>query len=187
MQSEKISVKAVCDNEVIRTIMGRRSIRVFESRGVEPEKVEALLECAFAAPSAMNIQPCHLIVIDETPLLKKIGAVHERTKMVGGAPLAIAVCVDVANYEKRHNLTDGTWMEDSSCVMENILIAARSLGLEGVWLQIVYRPEREEGVSRLLNIPEGVKLFALAILGYGAETKAPHSGVDNARLHRNGW
>ena len=187
MQSEKNSEAAVYDNEVIRSILGRRSIRVFESRSVEPEKVEALLECALAAPSAMNLQPCHLIVIDEASLLEKIGAVHERTKMVAGAPLAIGVCVDVANYEKRHRLSDGTWMEDGSCVMENVLIAARSLGLEGSWLQIANRPEREEGVSRLLGVPEGVKLLALAVLGYGAETKSPHSGVDKARLHRNGW
>lgn len=178
---------AIRNNETIRSILGRRSIRVFENRRVEPELVEAVLECAFAAPSAMNIQPCHIMVIDEAHIMKKIGAVHERTKMAEGAPLAIAVCVDVADYEKKHKLTDGTWMADSSCVMENVLIAAKSLGLEGVWLQVANRPEREEGVSRLLNIPEGVKLFALAILGYGSEVKAPHSGVDNSRLHRNGW
>ena len=179
--------KAVCYNEVVRTILGRRSIRAFENKAVEPEKVEALLECAFAAPSSKNVQPCHVMVIDDASLLKKIGAVHQNTIVAGGAPLAIGVCVDVVNYEAKTNLTDGTWMEDSSCVMENILIAARSLGLEGVWMQILNRPEKAEGVSRLLNIPEGVKIFALAILGYGAETKPPHSGVDNARLHRNGW
>jgi len=187
MLNENSSVAAIRDNEVVRSILERRSIRVFKNKSVEPEKVEVLLECAFAAPSAMNIHPCHLMVIYEAFLLKEIGSVHERTRMVALAPLAIGVCVDVANYEKRHNLTDGTWMEDSSCAMENILIAAKSLGLEGVWLKIVNRPEREEAVSRILNIPEGVKLFALAVLGYGDEFKAPHSGVDSAKLHRNGW
>jgi nitroreductase len=71
--------------------------------------------------------------------------------------------------------------------MENILIAARALGLEGVWLQIANRPEREEGVLPLLNIPEGVKVFAMAVVGYGAEVKAPHSGMETERLHHNGW
>ena len=179
--------KAARDNEVIRTILGRRSIRIFKSNSVEPAKVEALLECAFAAPSSKNLKPCHLMVIDDVSLLEKIGSVHKFTKMAASAPLAIGVCVDVVDYEKRSGLTDGTWMKDSSCAMENILIAARSLDLEGVWLQVANRPEKEEGVSRLLNLPEGVKLFALAILGYGAETKPPHSGVDYARLHHNGW
>jgi nitroreductase len=178
---------ASIENEMIRTILGRRSIRVFESRRVEPEKVELLLECAFAAPSSMNIHPCHLVVIEDKALLAKIGAANERTRMVAGAPLALAVCVDVANYEKAHKLTDGTWMEDSACTMENILIAARALGLEGVWLQIANRPERESTVSPILSLPEGVRLLAMALVGYGAELKAPHSGVDKARLHRNGW
>ena len=127
--------KAIRDNEVIRAILGRRSIRTFESRSVEPEKVEVILECAFAAPSSKNIKPCHFMVIDDASLLEKIGDVHKFTKMAAGAPLAIGVCVDVTDYEKKSNLTDGTWMKDSSCAMENILIAARPLGLEGVWMQ----------------------------------------------------
>ncbi len=175
------------DNATIRLILGRRSIRAFEARPVEPEKVELLLECAFAAPSAMNLQPCHIVAVDDRALLDRIGAASERTRLVGGAPLALAVCVDVVHYEKAHKLTDGTWMEDSACAMENILIAARALGLEGVWLQIANRPERESVVPPLLGVPEGVRLFAMAVLGYGAETKAPHSGVDSARLHRNSW
>jgi nitroreductase len=175
------------DDKTIRAILGRRSVRSFEPRPVEPEKVEILLECGFAAPSAMNIQPCHLVVIDGKELLAKIGAATERTRMVAGALLVIGVCVDVADYEKTHKLTDGTWMEDSACVMENILIAARALGLEGVWLQIANRSEREEAVPPLLHLPEGVRLLAMALLGYGAEHKAPHSGADGTRLHRNGW
>ena len=178
---------ALMDNETLQIILKRRSIRVFEAKGVEREKVDLLLECAFAAPSAMNIQPCHLVVVDDKELLTKIGAASERSKMVGGAPLAIGVCVDVAKYEKEHKLTDGTWMEDASCMMENILLAARAVGLEGVWLQIANRPEREGSISSLLRLPEGVRLLALAVLGYGAEQKSPHSGVDEARLHRNGW
>jgi nitroreductase len=175
------------DEKTIQIILGRRSVRAFEGRSVEPEKVETLIKCAFAAPSAMNIRPCHFVVIDDRDLLKKIGGATERTRLVGGAPLAIAVCVDVAAYERDHKLTDGTWMEDSACAMENILLAARALGLEGVWVQIANRPEREEAVPPLLNLPGGVRLLALAVLGYGTEHKAPHGAADQAKLHRNGW
>jgi nitroreductase len=177
----------VCDNETIQAIMGRRSVRVFEDKPVEPEKVKILLECAFAAPSAMNIRPCHFVAIGDRALLKKIGEASERTRLVSGAPLAVAVCADVAKYEKTHKLTDGTWMEDSAAAMENILIAARALGLEGVWLQIANRPDRETTVPPLLHLPEGVRILALAVLGYGAESKAPHSGADETRIHSNTW
>ncbi|MDR2522864.1 MAG: nitroreductase family protein [Synergistaceae bacterium] len=175
------------DNETIRIILGRRSVRVFEARSVEAEKVELLLECAFAAPSAMNIQPCHIVVVDDKDLLKKIGEASAHSRMAAGAPLGLAVCVDVANYEKKHGFTDGTWMEDASCAMENMLLAARAVGLEGVWLQIANRPEREGTIPSLLNLPEGVRALAMALVGYGAKVKPPHAGVDAARVHCNGW
>ena len=174
------------NDDTVRAVLGRRSIRTFESRSVEPEKVQILLECGFAAPSAMNIQPCHLVLIDDRALLDKIGASTERARPVCGAALAVAVCVDVAHYEKTHKLTDGTWMEDGACVMENLLIAARALGLEGFWLQVANRPDREGSIPPHLNLPVGVRLLAMAVLGYGSESKAPHSGVDEARLHKNG-
>lgn len=108
-------------------------------------------------------------------------------KMAGGAGLAIAVCVDVPDYEARSGVTDGTWMEDGACAMENILLAARALGLEGVFMQVVNREDREGVIPPLLNVPEGVKVFALAVLGYASEETKPHSGVDEKRLHKNQW
>jgi nitroreductase len=174
-------------NETIRVIMGRRSVRKFTDKPVDPERIRILLECGFAAPSSKNIKPCHLIRIDDKKTLEEIGNASPEVKAAAGAPLAIAVCVDVANYEKNHGLTDGTWMEDSSCAMMNILLAARALGMEGVWLQIVNRAEREGKIPQILGIPEGVKLFALAVIGFSEAGKAPHSGADESRLHSNAW
>ena len=179
--------ETVLGGEAVRAILGRRSIRVFEERGVEEEKVDVLLQCAFAAPSSRNYHPCHFVVVDDRNLLAKIGKSSDNARMVGGAPLAIAVCVDVARYEKEHRVTDGTWIEDAACAMENILIAARALGLDGVWMQVMNRPEREGVIPPLLNLPAGVRMMAMAVLGYGAETKAPHGMVSDERLHRNGW
>jgi nitroreductase len=174
-------------NETIRIIMGRRSVRKFEGRPVEPERIRILLECGFAAPSAKNLRPCHLVQIDDPKMLKDIGGVSEQTRMVAASPLAIAVCVDVARYEREYKSTDGTWMEDCSCAMMNLLLSARALGLEGVWLQILNRPERNEGVERVIGVPDGVRVFAIAVLGYSEVAKPPYSGADETRLHTNGW
>lgn len=173
--------------EMIKLIMGRRSIRKFEPRPIEPEKVMTLLECAFAAPSSKNRKPCHFVLIDDKAMLEKIGSATPEVKMAAGAALGIAVCVDVPAYERTSGLTDGTWMEDAAAAVENVLLAARALDLEGVWMQIVNRAERETTVPHLLGIPEGVKLFSIALVGYPAEEKSPHCGVDSTRLHKNGW
>ncbi|GHV42085.1 NADH dehydrogenase [Synergistales bacterium] len=174
-------------NETVGFILGRRSVRSFEPRNVEPEKVSILLECGFAAPSAKNLQPCHLIVVDDKELLRKMGNSVEQFRMLTEAPLAIAVAVDVEHYEKVHKITDGTWMEDASAVTENILIAARSLGLEGCWLQVANRPGSEEVALPALNLPSGANILALVVLGYGKEHKSKHKGVDETRLHKNAW
>lgn len=108
-------------------------------------------------------------------------------RVVGGAPLTIAVCVDVAAYEAEHHVTDGTWMEDASCAMMNIWLAARALELEGVWMQVLNRPDHVDAITPLLKIPVGVKVFAVAVLGYPAEKKEPHRNITPSRLHHNTW
>lgn len=173
--------------EIIKLIMGRRSIRHFAPKPIEPEHAMTLLECAFAAPSSKNLKPCQFILIDDKATLEKIGEATPAAKMATGAALGIAVCVDVQTYENLSGLTDGTWMEDAAAAMENILLAARAFGLEGVWMQVVNRKEREETIPPLLGIPSGVKLFSIALLGYPAESRDPHSGIDTARLHKNRW
>lgn len=173
--------------EMIKLIMGRRSIRRFEPIPIEPEHAMTLLECAFAAPSSKNLKPCQFILIDDKATLEKIGSATPAAKMAAGAALGIAICVDVRAYESISGLTDGTWMEDAAAAMENILLAARALDLEGVWMQVVNRKDREETIPQLLGIPDGVKLFSMALLGHPAESRDPHSGFESARLHKNRW
>lgn len=173
--------------ETIRLIMGRRSVRKFEPKPVEAELAMTLLECAFAAPSSKNYRPCLFILIDDKTTLEKIGAATPAAKMAAGAGLGIAVCVDVPAYEAKSGQTDGTWLEDAAAAMENILLAARALGLEGVWMKVVNREDREGAIPPLLGIPKEVKLFAIALVGYPAETKEPHGGIDGDRLHKNYW
>lgn len=175
------------NTEMIKLIIGRRSIRRFKPKPIEPEQAATLLECAFAAPSSKNLKPCHFILIDDKATLEKIGAATPAAKMAAGAALGIAVCVDVRDYEKISGLTDGTWMEDAAAAMENILLAARALDLEGVWMQVINREDRDKTIPPLLGIPDGVKLFSMALLGYPDENKNPHSGVELSRLHKNCW
>lgn len=173
--------------ETVKLIMGRRSIRKFEPKPVEGELAATLLECAFAAPSSKNYKPCQFILIDDKATLEKIGSATPAAKMAAGAGLGIAVCVDVPAYETKSGQTDGVWLEDSAAAMENILLAARALGLEGVWMKVVNREDRENTIPPILGIPNGVKLFAIALLGYPAETKEPYGAIDPVRLYKNVW
>lgn len=171
------------DNKVIETILGRRSIRKFTQDPVPPEIRDLLLECAFAAPSSHNRQSTVFLVIEDRKILEDLAEAHDSGKMLRAAPLAIAVCADTKVYPEG----DRAWVEDCAAAMENILIAARSLGLEGVWLKVMDRHPRNEKIRPILAAPDSVEIVALAAVGFGAEQKPPHGGADKARVKFNRW
>ena len=171
------------DNPVVKAILGRRSIRSFQPEKAEPEVRDLILECAFAAPSAHNRRPCHCIVIEDREQLARLAEAHDTGKMLDKAALAIAVCAETAGYPEG----DRAWVEDGAAVLENILLAARGLGLEGVWLKVMDRSPRNEKIRPLLNVPESVHIIGIAALGKGAEVKEPHKGYPAEKVHQNRW
>lgn len=169
-------------NETIRTILARRSMRSYEARPVEEEKLAAILECAQFAPSAMNRQPWHFTVVLNRAMLNKISAENKKVLLASpdenvrqraqdpnfdsfrGAPMAIIVSgANEASYAAC----------DCANAVENMAIAATSLGLGSCYLgSFKIAMQSPEGAYLLaeLGIPEGyTPLYALSI-GYGNET-----------------
>ena len=70
-------------------IFHRISVRKYEDRPVEPEKIEQMLRAAMAAPSAVNQQPWEFYVVTDREMLKKLSRVHMFSGMVAHAPAAI--------------------------------------------------------------------------------------------------
>lgn len=174
---------ALKENEAIRAILGRRSIRRFEEKAVEKEKIELLVECGSAAPSAANSRPCHFIVVTDRDLLNRLGEDHPYGKMLFEAPLGIVVCgnPEKSDFARRY------WEEDCSAAMQNILIAAHAIGLDGVWLGVRHAEGCEEAVRKIISIPEYIAVLGIAAIGYGKEKKEPHKGIDEGTLHLNRW
>ncbi|MCX7827963.1 MAG: nitroreductase family protein [Thermanaerothrix sp.] len=170
-------------NQAIKAILSRRSIRRFIDREVKEDDINLLLECACAAPSAANSRPWHFVVVTERGVLDRMGEAHPYGKMLFEAPLAIVVCGDPtkSDYAARY------WEEDCSAAMENILIAAASLGLGSVWLGVKHSPEREAAMRAILSVPDHVAILGIAAIGWPGEEKEPHRGIDDGVVHRNRW
>ncbi|MGB8252755.1 MAG: nitroreductase family protein, partial [Anaerolineaceae bacterium] len=133
-------------------ILKRRSIRRFEDRPVEVEKITLLLKAGMAAPSAVNSQPWEFVIISEEPLLKQLRAALEYSKMQ--APLIIAV---LGSPKVASSFAGETyWVQDCSAAVENILIAAANLDLGAVWVGVYPRPRKMEAVRKILDIPNDV-------------------------------
>ncbi|MBN1919672.1 MAG: nitroreductase family protein [Anaerolineae bacterium] len=168
--------------DAIEAIMTRRSIRRYSGTPVQEALVTQLLETAMAAPSANNQQPWHFIVIDDRALLDAITKVHPYSQMLKEAPLAIMICGDT--QLARHSQY---WVQDCAAATQNVLVAARALGLGSVWMGCYPNEERAGGLQRLFKLPDSVIPLALIAIGYPAEEKGAANRYNPDRVHRNQW
>ncbi len=170
--------------DAIDAIMTRRSIRTFTDDPVPAETVERLLRAAMAAPSAMNEQPWHFVVVEDAHTRERLSTMSQYAKPVARAPLGIVVCGDTTALHYPGTIY---WVFDCSAALENLLVAANALGLGAVWLGVQPWPERVAAVREAIGIPEHVEPLGIVALGVPAETKPPSDRYDGARVHHERW
>lgn len=168
--------------EALEAILTRRSVRKYTDEPVAEETVKKLLEAAVSAPSAGNQQSWQFVIIDDRELLDKIPNVHPYSKMLQQAPLAIMVCGDMQRDSHK-----GYWVQDCSAATQNILLAARALGLGAVWLGCYPNEGRVKGLREMFGLPEHIVPLALLSIGHPAVEQGPVDRYDEARVHHNGW
>lgn len=173
-------------NEVLQTIINRRSIRKYVDQQISEEQVKWMLRAAMNAPSAGNEQPWDFLVITDRDKLKKVPEFHPYSKMLPGAALAILVVADLARAKYEGELQQ-LWIQDCSAATQNILLVAHSLGLGAVWLAVYPDPPRLNGMRALFNIPEEMVPFSIISIGYPAELKQAVDRYDETRIHREIW
>ena len=163
-------------------ILDRRSIRRFKDQKIDDQVIKQILTAAMYAPSAVNCQPWHVVVIDQPSLLNQIMKIHPHAGMLQTASHGIVVCGD---EELQHD--DGYWVVDCGAATQNLLLAAHTLGIGSCWVGIHPREGRKESFSSLLGLPSHVKPFALVALGYPRETKSRPERFHAGRVRYNGW
>lgn len=165
--------------EGINTILTRRSIRKYEEKPVEREKIEAILRAGMYAPSAHNSQPWEFIVVQDRDTLKAFSKM-QYWGMLQEAALAV---VTVANTKDYGGSSLEFFIQDCSAATENMLLAAHDLGLGGVWLGLYGNGEKMAAVRKALCIPEEIRPFSVIALGYPAEQKNPHTVYREDKVH----
>ncbi len=166
----------------IDSILDRRSIRRFTDQKIDDDSIKSILTAAMYAPSAVNLQPWHFVVIDQWPMMEKIMEVHPHARMLRTASHAVVVCGDM---HLQH--ADGYWVVDCGAATQNLLLAAHSLGLGSCWVGIHPREERKTAFSKLLSLPTHVLPFALVALGFPEEKKPRPHRFHPEKVKHNGW
>jgi len=172
-------------NEAIKNIAERYTCRDFKSTPLTEQQIETLISAALAAPSAMNLQPWHIVMVTDKALIEELDAegmsilktaddqsMYERMMSRGGKMFYNAPCLAIV-------LSDGSkWATlDCGILCQNMVIAAQSLGLGscivGMAGVALGGPKSEE-YNKRLKFPEG-HTFAIGILiGEIISGKEPH-------------
>jgi nitroreductase len=170
---------------MIDLFRNRRSIRRFEDRKIEPEKIEMLKEAVLRAPSARNQRSWEFVFVEDPGLLRELAGVRgSSSAFLDGAALGVVV---MAREE-----TVDVWIEDASAAAMTAQLAAVSLGLGSCWVQIRQRDhsseETAEGYVRdLTGIPDSYRVLCILAVGYPAEEKEFVKAADLPwdRIHHN--
>ena len=169
-------------NAAIENIMTRTSIRQYKDQPVEQEKIDIMLKAAMAAPTAVNLQPWHFIVITDKKVIDQLAGPQPTN-----APLLIAVCGDT----DKTTMPDGKsklpdfWVQDVSAATENLLLAAHALGLGAVWTGVYPIMERTDEVANVLNCPKNIVPLAVVRIGYPGESPEPKDKFKQENISYN--
>ncbi|MCR5469798.1 MAG: nitroreductase family protein [Prevotella sp.] len=153
----------------INNIMSRTSIRQYTNEPVSKSDIETMLRAGMAAPTAVNKQPWHFIVITDKAKLKELSG--GRGGMLEKCAVAIVVCGDME--KAMPGKAQEYWIQDCSAATENILLAANALGLGAVWTGAYPMADRVSSISKALKLPETIVPLCTIVIGHPAEQPKP--------------
>ena len=165
-------------NEVIKNILNRRSIRKYKNKDVEEYLIDEILKAGTYAPTGRNSQSPIIIAITNKDIKNKLAKINASVMNSNfdpfyGAPVVLVVLAD-------KNIP--TYLYDGCLVMENMMLAASSLGLGSCFIHRAKEEfETKEGkeILKELGISDDYVGIGNMILGYPDEEKAPSPRKDN--------
>lgn len=160
--------------DFIQLVKQRCSVRRYQNRPVEPEKLDLLLQAARLAPTAANRQPVRLLVVQSAAGLAKLGQAAD----LYGAPLAILVCADHSRAWTRPFDGKQTCDIDASILTDHMMLQATALGLGSVWI-CYFRPDV---LRQAFALPPELEPVNILAVGYADGVTSDPARFDRERL-----
>jgi len=164
---------------MLQIIQERRSIRKYQPRQVEDEKIRHILESARWAPSGNNTQPWKFILVTSEDMRTKIAQVSHQQKWMLSAPVHIVCVADPSSrynggkgpaaYENTPDNELKQAIRDTSIAAEHLVLEAENQGLGTCWVAWFL----QDDIRPVLQIPEDKYVVAVITVGYPAITPTP--------------
>ncbi len=152
---------------VQKAIRNRYSVRAYQDREIEQEKLDAVLEAARLAPSGSNRQPWKFVVVRDAAMRQRLAHACNGQRFIGDAPVVIAAVGAMPGREMSCKVPGDP--VDVAIAIDHMTLAATELGLGSCWIGAF----DQDAVRGLLNIPEDAQVIEMLPLGYPADEPRP--------------
>ena len=152
-------------NEVIKAIKNRRSVKSYKPDAVPDELLDAILEAGTYAPTGRNMQSPIIIAVTDKTVRDRLAKLNAEVMGMDGDPFYGAPAVLVVLADKSRM----TYIYDGSLVMENLMLAAHSLGLGSCWIhraKEVFDSKEGKEILASLGIEGEYEGIGNCIVGY---------------------
>ena len=168
--------------EVQEALLNRRSIRKYKDQKISKGNLDKILKAAMYAPSAMNLQAWHFLIIDDRDVLIETIKSIPYAEMLKQSTAAILVCGD-SLIEKNES-----WLlQNCSASIQNILLSAHGLGIGSCWIAIHGMDDVYKNVKAQFKLPENIVPVALISLGYPDEVVKAEERFKEQKIYYNNW
>lgn len=161
-------------SDVIRT---RRSVRSYSEAPLDDALIDRILEAARVAPSAVNNQPWHFIVVRDADRRRKLAEFAAGQMFIAEAPVVIAAC-GLPYHDRYSWIADNMFLVDVAIALTHLTLAARAEGLGTCWIGAF----SHDSVHRLLRVPKTHRVVMLTPLGYPADAHAFHDEFKRKKM-----
>jgi nitroreductase len=156
--------------EFFEVLANRHSVRTYRPEPVPQELIVQCLEAAQTAPSWRNRQCWRFIIVQDQGMIEQLAAQriygYPINSWLTSAPVVVVACADPRESGQHGDLP--YWAVDTAIALEHLVLAATALGLGACWIGGF----DEKTVSRLLGIPDPIRVIAYTPLGYPADKES---------------
>lgn len=159
--------------EFFEVLRARRSVRAYERRPVEEEKLQQILEAINLAPSAGNLQAYEVVVVREHERIRQLArASHDQTFIEDAPVVLVFVSNPLRNSQAYGHRGEHLYcMQDATIACTYAHLAATALGLSSCWIGAFDNAE----VARIIGAKPPLQPAAILPIAYPAEHSEPRS------------